>query len=58
MKDHGLVYHSTLGLRVIEKKKKKKLEPLSSELGTRKTVKDILKGFEDVCMKAKARIWP
>ena len=61
MKDHGLVYHSTLGLRVIEKKKKKKkkkLEPLSSELGACKTVKDILKGFKDFRMKAKAKIWP
>jgi len=51
-KAHRLVYHSTLGLRVIKQKKKETIQPPSERRGNN------LKGFKEFHLKVKARIWP
>jgi len=54
-KAHRLVYHSTLGWRVIKKKRKKPItlvRPASERRGNN------LKGFTEFYLKVKARIWP
>ena len=51
-KAHRLVYHSTLGFRVIKKKKKKNTHPAPERRG------DSLQRFKDLYLTAKTRLWP